>query len=540
MKNKGYVLTMDAVIALIFVIGVFIAVLTLDFFNPDETSTTAFLNLHYVAEDSMDVLNKVGVLDEIGYGWSISTPESLEAAENLSIEYMDFIIPQNVGYKLEIVEYNEDLNETVITNITNSDDYGIRPEYSDATVITHSSRFLVGFGENKPVVGSVARSYTVVGGLNFSDEVWDEIDCSNLEVGLTDAFGHGFCNSMDDSCCVGEDCVVDSGENNVEDCFQVCYGLNCSLGVRNNILGDVDLMCCSIGQGPCTVGLGNNLQGASAEHSTTATCCGDGCLTEIELGNNILKGADIICCGDSCTVSVDTGSQQIENNGNNIGCFGDNCVVDVKSNKITDTTIFCYGENCTVNVVIDSIPPSSPVIYCCGAGCNATCPGCEGFIILPVCGAPTYEFCEVCDDFCDPGTDEPIVTFYVPYANPAGKVSGSKNITIYIDTDQVGGWDGNYTIDEWGPIPDDLAGFDPENDAIDDALMRLLDKLNAFDDQNSEPVALMNGTSRWEWGDGGKLNPVDLNSTNMVIDAVKVENIRSLWGPVQFKLVVWM
>jgi len=97
MKNRGYVLTMDAVIALLLVMGVFIVVLTLEFFNREETSTTAFLNLHYVAEDAMDVLNKKDIPDEIGYEWSLGTNESMERAGNISKEYLELIIPGNTG-----------------------------------------------------------------------------------------------------------------------------------------------------------------------------------------------------------------------------------------------------------------------------------------------------------------------------------------------------------------------------------------------------------------------------------------------------------
>ena len=151
MKNKGYVLTMDAVIALIFVIGVFIAVLTLDFFNPNETSTTAFLNLHYVAEDSMDVLNKVGVLDDIGELWSLNDNLSLENASNITKENLELIIPPNVGYTLAI---EGDI-------IYNSDDEinGTRPRRSESSVLTTSRRLLVGYGKDKPIRGCVARTY---------------------------------------------------------------------------------------------------------------------------------------------------------------------------------------------------------------------------------------------------------------------------------------------------------------------------------------------------------------------------------------------
>ena len=54
----------------------------------------------------------------------------------------------------------------------------------------------------------------------------------------------------------------------------------------------------------------------------------------------------------------------------------------------------------------------------------------------------------------------------------------------------------------------------------------------------------MNGSnaSGYETGDGGINNPIDIevNCSKIMIDGVQVENVRSLWGPVEFKLIVWM
>jgi hypothetical protein len=159
MKNKGYVLTMDAIIALIFVMGAFIAMLSLDFFNPDETSRTAFLNLHYVSEDTLDVLNKVGVLDNIGELWSLNDELSLENASNITKTNLDLIIPQNVGYTLTIdgdCIYSSD-NET--EGCKYHSDNSTRPKMSEASVVTTSRRLLVGYGKDKPIRGCVARTY---------------------------------------------------------------------------------------------------------------------------------------------------------------------------------------------------------------------------------------------------------------------------------------------------------------------------------------------------------------------------------------------
>jgi len=547
MKNKGYVLTMDAVIALIFVIGVFIAVLTLDFFNPNETSTTAFLNLHYVAEDSMDVLNKVGVLDEIGYYWSLNTNESLEDAKTISNYYLNLTIPRNVGYKLEIVENG------VITNISNSDNEtnGTRPKMDDVTVITHSSRFLVGFGKEKPIIGSVARAYLIAGGLSISGDLWDFIDCKNIP---------GLCN--DGACCEGSGCTATATGGLQDNCLHICAGANCELDVAHNTGAGYEAVCCGFGN-PCTFATGNNLEGDNTEHSSTVTCCGPGCSTGVD--NNILKGVDIICCGDGCITKANAKNQIncATNKGpNNIVAIGNNSRVEINKDNSIDikqTNIFCAGENCSVYIHPDHTIGIESSVFCCGTSCNVSCNGCNSSNINPPgkCPPPPlYDFCEQCDIYCEGTSGEGTFVFPVSYGAPKSNAYGSKNITIHMDTDGDNISDRNCTIDEWPPLQsgenrsDDPAGFNPENDSSDDALVRLLDDRTWLKDKNpGSAVSLINYSTdngtvhhRWEYGDGGSLNPINLNynCSNIKFDGVRVENIRSLWGPVQFKLIVWM
>jgi len=246
-----------------------------------------------------------------------------------------------------------------------------------------------------------------------------------------------------------------------------------------------------------------------------------------------------MCCGKNCFTGVYP-DIHIQQGPNTIGCIGDNCKTEVISNskKVESTEVFCYGNGCNVTARGASSYSGSNV-FCCGTGCTASCDTCPAQVNPAGKCPPSYDFCAPCNTYCNFSNNNPIFTYQTPYESPAVKVMGSKNITIYIDTNRNNVPDTNYTIDNWGPIPDDPAGFDPSNDAIDDALMRLLDELNTYGDSNP-PTPLMNGTFRRELGDGGSLNPIDINSTNIIIDSVKVENIRSLWGPVQFKLIVWM
>ena len=61
--KKGYILTLDAIIALFIVMVVLTGFMSFKYLKGgDETD---FTNLHYVSEDSIEILDKSGVLEEI-------------------------------------------------------------------------------------------------------------------------------------------------------------------------------------------------------------------------------------------------------------------------------------------------------------------------------------------------------------------------------------------------------------------------------------------------------------------------------------------
>ena len=122
-----------------------------------------------------------------------------------------------------------------------------------------------------------------------------------------------------------------------------------------------------------------------------------------------------------------------------------------------------------------------------------------------------------------------------PYEEPFRKAEGS-NSTIWYDIDQDGIVDGNITA-LVGPVPSDE--FDPDEDAIDDAFIRLLDQLNFYDDKNPDMVvsSIMNATHC----DGCIENPMDIMlPPEIQFEVSRITSVRSLWGPIVIKLVVWM
>jgi hypothetical protein len=142
MNKKGFGLTLDAVISVIFILAISIGISTFQYTNMSDTTTAAFITLHYVTEDVMDVLNKKGILDDIGEAW---TDENTSLAANISAEYLDQLVPTNMGYRL-LFDGN-----TVYENI--------RVSEANSFAQTHSMRLLAGYTENETSEGSVARAF---------------------------------------------------------------------------------------------------------------------------------------------------------------------------------------------------------------------------------------------------------------------------------------------------------------------------------------------------------------------------------------------
>lgn len=108
------------------------------------------------------------------------------------------------------------------------------------------------------------------------------------------------------------------------------------------------------------------------------------------------------------------------------------------------------------------------------------------------------------------------------YSDVFPKAKGS-TYTLWYDTDQDNVADGSSNV-QVGSTPSDI--FDPLNDSIDDAFMRLLDKINFIEDTGDD--------------DGSETNPIDLEITSDIsFDSFYVSGVPSLWGPTKFEIRVW-
>ncbi len=148
--KKGYIVVLDAIIALVFVLIIFTAVFSTYYSKTSKTSTTSFKNLHYLSEDILDVMNKQGILDQIGSEWAESNGSTNSThwinASNISGGYLESLVPRNIGYRMTI-------DDDIISENLN------RISENSATAKTHSSRLLVGYGKGLPTMGQTARTF---------------------------------------------------------------------------------------------------------------------------------------------------------------------------------------------------------------------------------------------------------------------------------------------------------------------------------------------------------------------------------------------
>lgn len=108
-KNlKGYILTWDALLALFIIIITFTSLLTLGYLSFD-LSQSYFEKLHFIAEDSLDILNKNSVLEEIVSNWAQDRKEIATEIANYHLNKLVPVEKPKVGYRLEI--NNENITE---------------------------------------------------------------------------------------------------------------------------------------------------------------------------------------------------------------------------------------------------------------------------------------------------------------------------------------------------------------------------------------------------------------------------------------------
>ncbi|MEA1924651.1 MAG: VWA domain-containing protein [Candidatus Altiarchaeota archaeon] len=154
MKDKGYAVIMDALMALFIFLVVVTVMIGPEYFRTPQSDILNYKKLNYWADDSLDVMNKKAVLDEIAYHWSMSggnrSSPNWTVAESLCRNYTNKILPQSpgVGYSMliggmELCNSSGNINRTLESM---SDTKG------------SASRLLVGFGANKTVKGFIANA----------------------------------------------------------------------------------------------------------------------------------------------------------------------------------------------------------------------------------------------------------------------------------------------------------------------------------------------------------------------------------------------
>ncbi len=117
---------------------------------------------------------------------------------------------------------------------------------------------------------------------------------------------------------------------------------------------------------------------------------------------------------------------------------------------------------------------------------------------------------------------ETSLNVFVPYGEVFSKSLGS-NKTVWYDSNQDGVADGSVQVLIGNNTDDE---FDPGVDALDDAFLRLLDKLNFINDAGDD--------------DGEQGNPIDIVVSEIEVQGTSVPEVSWLWGPTDFKMVVWI
>ncbi|MFH1978467.1 MAG: VWA domain-containing protein [Candidatus Aenigmatarchaeota archaeon] len=116
---------------------------------------------------------------------------------------------------------------------------------------------------------------------------------------------------------------------------------------------------------------------------------------------------------------------------------------------------------------------------------------------------------------------------------PKGKGS---TVTVYYDFNGDDIVDGSSNV-AVGADPTDI--FDPQNDSVDDAFMRLLNNLNFIFDKNINSYG--DGTIGDPYDGLNDTNPIDLQITEEVnFDSSSIGGIPSLWGPSELEIRIWI
>lgn len=131
MNSKGYVLTLDAIVAVIAFLIILIGFLSIQYQKPYE-SEGRFERLYSITEDAIDILNKNGILEQVVFYWS---ENNLSLANETARLYLDQILPGNTGYRFEIENLPISGNSRIMEN--------------EATIKTNAERWISGYSINK-------------------------------------------------------------------------------------------------------------------------------------------------------------------------------------------------------------------------------------------------------------------------------------------------------------------------------------------------------------------------------------------------------
>jgi hypothetical protein len=166
--GKGYILTVDAVMALIIVMLLFILIVGMQG-SMKNTESTEFERLHYISEDVIEALNREGVLDQICTGWALSGGDEASAswadARFIANKSLSSLIPENIGYSL-LIDGKELYNNSDTT------------PPGDASTLTHSTRTISGYMQGSPVDGYVARAYTSTNSSGYGKAMKNDEGCT--------------------------------------------------------------------------------------------------------------------------------------------------------------------------------------------------------------------------------------------------------------------------------------------------------------------------------------------------------------------------
>ncbi len=131
MNSRGYILTLDAIVAAMAFMILLIGFISMQYQTPNESGR--FERLNSLAEDAVDILNKNGILEQIVFYWS---ENNLSLANETARLYLDQILPTNIGYSVEIENLPISGNSRIL---------------EDAGIKTSAERWISGYSINKSV-----------------------------------------------------------------------------------------------------------------------------------------------------------------------------------------------------------------------------------------------------------------------------------------------------------------------------------------------------------------------------------------------------